>query len=198
MAGGLGGQDVRALGGYGERVAAVLRGERRARLAAAPVDEGDLGAGDGVAAGVEDPAAEAAEDLLRPLEGGVLLAAGAQLRLRSPGARAAGRGRSAGPTATAPVAIRKETRKPCMVGTATPPTWLAVLARTMPMTALDTDVPIERIRVLRPLAAPVSDAGTAPMISAGSEEYARPMPAPRTTAMTMVCQAALIRPRPAP
>lgn len=80
MPGGLGGQDVRALGGYGERVAAVLRGQGRARLTAAPVDEGDLGAGDGVAAGVEDPAAEAAENLLRPLEGGVLLAAGAQLR----------------------------------------------------------------------------------------------------------------------
>ena len=46
----------------------------------------------------------------------------------------------------------------------------AVLASTMPMTALDTDVPMDRIRVLRPLAAPVSDGSTAPMISAGSEE----------------------------
>ncbi len=57
-----------------------------------------------------------------------------------------------------------------MVGTATPPTSVEVLARTMPMTALDTDVPMDRIRVLRPLAAPVSEAGTAPMISAGREE----------------------------
>lgn len=72
--------------------------------------------------------------------------------------------------ATAAVAIRNETRKPCMVGTAAPPTWFAVLARTMPITALDTEVPMDRIRVLRPLAAPVSDASTAPMIRAGSEE----------------------------
>ena len=68
----------------------------------------------------------------------------------------------------------------------------------MPITALDTEVPIDRIRVFRPLAAPVSDGSTAPMISAGSEEYARPMPAPTTTEMMMVCQAALIRPRPPP
>ncbi len=57
-----------------------------------------------------------------------------------------------------------------MVGIATPPTLFAVLASTMPITALDTDVPMERIRVLRPFAAPVSEAGTAPTISAGSEE----------------------------
>ncbi len=68
------------------------------------------------------------------------------------------------------MAIRKETRKPCRVGTAVPPMSCAVFASTMPMTALDTEVPMERIRVLRPLAAPVSEAGTAPMISAGSEE----------------------------
>ncbi len=57
-----------------------------------------------------------------------------------------------------------------MVGIAIPPTLFAVLASTMPMTALETDVPMDRISVLRPLAAPVSEAGTAPTISAGSEE----------------------------
>ena len=102
------------------------------------------------------------------------------------------------PTTTAPVAMRNETRKPCIVGTATPPVWTEVWASTMPITALDTDVPMERIRVFRPLAAPVSDGSTAPMIRAGSEEYARPMPAPTTTEMMMVCQAAFIRPRPPP
>ncbi len=74
----------------------------------------------------------------------------------------------------------------------------AVLASTMPTTALDTDVPIERISVLSPFAAPVSDAGTAPTISAGSEEYASPMPAPRITDVRIVCQAACIRPSPPP
>ncbi len=56
-----------------------------------------------------------------------------------------------------------------MLGISVPPTVWAVLASTIPTTALDTDVPIERIRVLRPLAAPVSEAGTAPTISAGRE-----------------------------
>ncbi len=57
-----------------------------------------------------------------------------------------------------------------MVGTATPPAVSAVFASTMPTTALDTDVPMDRISVLRPFAAPVSEAGTAPTISAGREE----------------------------
>ncbi len=85
-----------------------------------------------------------------------------------------------------------------MVGTDTAPAGADMWASTMPMTALDTDVPIERIRVLRPLAALVSDGSTAPTIRAGSEEYARPMPAPTITEMITVCQAALIRPSPAP
>ncbi len=96
------------------------------------------------------------------------------------------------------MAIRKETRKPAIVGTVTVPTRWDIWASTMPITALDTEVPIERIRVFSPLAAPVSDGSTAPMISAGSEEYARPMPAPTTTAMMTVCQGAFIRPMPAP
>lgn len=91
-----------------------------------------------------------------------------------------------------------EVRKPSMVGTSTDPMRTEVFASTMPMTALDSEVPIDRISVFRPLAAPVSDASTAPMISAGSEEYASPIPAPSTTAITTVCQAALIRPSPAP
>ncbi|SCF78736.1 hypothetical protein GA0115280_112232 [Streptomyces sp. Cmuel-A718b] len=57
-----------------------------------------------------------------------------------------------------------------MDGTSTEPVVTEVLASTMPMTALDTEVPMDRIRVLRPLAAPVSDGSTAPMIRAGSEE----------------------------
>lgn len=91
-----------------------------------------------------------------------------------------------------------EVRNPSIEGTGTGPIRTEVLASTMPITALDTDVPIDRIRVFRPLAAPVSDGSTAPMISAGSEEYASPIPAPSTTAITTVCQAALIRPSPAP
>lgn len=74
------------------------------------------------------------------------------------------------PIAVVPAATRKETRKPCMVGTATPFTSFAVSAMTMPMTALEAEEPIERIRVLRPLAAPVSEARTAPTIRAGREE----------------------------
>lgn len=105
---------------------------------------------------------------------------------------------STSPMITAPVAMRNEIRNPSMLGTATPPVRIEVCASTMPITALDTEVPMERIRVFRPLAAPVSDGSTAPMIRAGSEEYARPIPAPTTTEMTTVCQAALIRPRPAP
>lgn len=105
---------------------------------------------------------------------------------------------STSPISTAPVAIRNEMRNPSIEGSAAPPTWTEVFASTMPITALDTDVPIDRIRVFRPLAAPVSDGSTAPMISAGSEEYASPMPAPSTTAITTVCQAALISPCPAP
>ncbi len=102
------------------------------------------------------------------------------------------------PTSTAPVAIMNDVRNPSMLGTETGPIRTEVFASTMPITALDTEVPIERIRVLSPLAAPVSEASTAPMISAGSEEYASPMPAPSSTAIRMVCQAALIRPSPAP
>ncbi|MFB4295050.1 hypothetical protein [Actinomadura sp. NTSP31] len=66
-----------------------------------------------------------------------------------------------------PVAIRKETRKPCLVGTATPFTSFAMAIR---MTALEAAEPIKRIRVLRPLTAPVSEARMAPVIRAGSEE----------------------------
>ncbi len=46
------------------------------------------------------------------------------------------------------------------------------------MTAAALDVPIDRMRELRPFAAAVSDTGTAPMISAGIDEYDSPTPAP--------------------
>ena len=53
---------------------------------------------------------------------------------------------------------------------------------------------MERIRVLRLLAAAVSDAGTAPMISAGIAPYAKPMPgADDDRDEHQACQAAPIR-----
>ena len=52
-------------------------------------------------------------------------------------------------------------------GSGMPPNGCVIWASTTPMTALETEVPIDRISVLSPLAAAVSDSGTAPMISAG-------------------------------
>ncbi len=64
------------------------------------------------------------------------------------------------------------------------------------------DVPIDRIRVLRPLAAPVSPAGTALMMSVGIAEYAIPTPVPMTAEMMAICQTevsiAMPPPYPAP
>ena len=67
----------------------------------------------------------------------------------------------------APAAIVNAMRKPVIDGTATPPKVLVSCASTTPITALADDVPSERIRVLSPLAAPVSAGGTLPMMSAG-------------------------------
>ena len=60
----------------------------------------------------------------------------------------------------------------------TPP--LIIPANTAPMTADEPVVPSERIRELKPFAAAFSVAGTAPMIKAGMEPNARPMPIPTT------------------
>ncbi len=48
-----------------------------------------------------------------------------------------------------------------------PPMDMVIWAMTTPAMALANDVPRERIRVLKLLAAPVSDGGTAPMMRAG-------------------------------
>src|SRR5215210_6987309 len=57
---------------------------------------------------------------------------------------------------------------------------MVICERMTPAMALATDVPMDRIRVLRLFAAAVSLAGTAPMIRAGIEPYVKPMPAPIT------------------
>ncbi len=57
--------------------------------------------------------------------------------------------------------------KPFSEGRAWPPKLVVICARMTPARALANDVPMERIRVLRLLAAAVSEAGTAPMIRAG-------------------------------
>src|SRR5690242_11765967 len=62
-----------------------------------------------------------------------------------------------------------------------------------PAMALADEVPMERIRVLRLFAAAVSDAGTAPMMSAGIEPYVKPMPAPMTQETSTKCRTSLIR-----
>ncbi len=60
------------------------------------------------------------------------------------------------------------------------------------MTAAEVDVPMERIREFRPLAAPVSVTGTAPMISAGMAANARPTPALTIMEETMTCQTSVL------
>lgn len=58
-------------------------------------------------------------------------------------------------------------RNPSCDGTATGPSVIVRCDRTTPATALEIDVPMARISVLRLFAAAVSDTGTAPMINAG-------------------------------
>ncbi len=67
----------------------------------------------------------------------------------------------------APAPMAMTTRKPSWLGTVAVPSVRVIWARTTPATALETEVPMERISVLRLLAAAVSDTGTAAMISAG-------------------------------
>jgi hypothetical protein len=66
---------------------------------------------------------------------------------------------------TAPIAV--VIRNAFSVGTAKSPVRTTRCARTTPLTALDAEVPIDRIYELKPLAAPVSVTGTTSMISAG-------------------------------
>ena len=65
---------------------------------------------------------------------------------------------------------------------------MVIWASTTPAMALAQDVPMDRIRVFRLFAAAVSDAGTAPMMSAGMEPYVNPMPAPITEETSTRCQ----------
>src|SRR5690606_5338188 len=58
-------------------------------------------------------------------------------------------------------------RNPASDGRTRPPMVVVISARITPTAAADTVVPIERIRVLNPLADAVSDGGTALMIRAG-------------------------------
>src|SRR5690625_764737 len=80
------------------------------------------------------------------------------------------------------------TRNPSCEGTDAPPMLSVIAASTAPATALDTDVPIERISVFRLFAAAVSVSGTAAMTSAGIAPYARPIPAPMMLDASTRCQ----------
>ena len=70
-------------------------------------------------------------------------------------------------TTADPAARAMTTRKAFSDGSVAPPMDMVIWAMTTPAMALANDVPRERIRVLKLLAAPVSDGGTAPMMRAG-------------------------------
>jgi len=71
------------------------------------------------------------------------------------------------PNAASPAAA-KASRKPVAVVYSWPPTATTFCARSTAATALAVEVPIDRIKVFKPLAAPVSCSGTEWMISVGS------------------------------
>jgi hypothetical protein len=62
-------------------------------------------------------------------------------------------------------------------------------ASMVAITALEVDVPTERISAFRPFADAVSVTGTEPMISAGMAAYAMPTPAPMITDAAMISSA---------
>ena len=74
-----------------------------------------------------------------------------------------------------------------------PPRLSVISASTAPATALDTDVPMERMSVLRLFAAAVSVTGTAAITSAGIAPYARPMPDPMIIEASTRCQISAIK-----
>lgn len=88
----------------------------------------------------------------------------------------------------APAAIRKTSWYAWSVGAVLPPTRNVMLASTAATVALQNACPIDRISVLRPLAAPVSLTGTPRMTSAGSAEYAMAVPEATTVAPPMISQ----------
>lgn len=69
-----------------------------------------------------------------------------------------------------PAAITKAIRNAVNDGNSWPATEIVNPVSTAPIIALDIDVPSARASALMPLAAAVSDIGTAALISAGSDE----------------------------
>src|SRR5690606_33088151 len=115
---------------------------------------------------------------------------------------AAARGRgiaSASSVATnaAPAAITSAVRNPASDGTSWPATCIVIAASTAPITALEIDVPSDRASAFNPLAAAVSDTGTAALISAGSDENANPTPTLTTTLNRHSCHGRSISHSPA-
>ena len=79
-------------------------------------------------------------------------------------------------TSAAPAAISSATWKARKVGTSCPRSVIVIPASTAPITALLVEVPRERASALMPLAAAVSETGTAALINAGNDEKAKPTP----------------------
>lgn len=75
------------------------------------------------------------------------------------------------------------------LGNSPSPTGLVDPASTTAMTAEAVAVPKARIRVLSPLAAAVSEDGTACMIRVGMAAYPMPMPMPISSLIARMCQA---------
>ncbi|MEU1103629.1 hypothetical protein [Streptomyces tibetensis] len=72
-------------------------------------------------------------------------------------------------SSAAPAPTARTTLNPSWDGRGVLPRSVVLCARITPATALAVDVPMDRISVFRLFAAPVSEAGTAPMMSAGIE-----------------------------
>jgi hypothetical protein len=70
-------------------------------------------------------------------------------------------------SSAAPPPMAMTVRKPACVETCAPWKPTVIWASTTPATALETEVPSDRMRELRLFAAAVSETGTAPVTSAG-------------------------------
>ena len=92
-------------------------------------------------------------------------------------------------TSPAPAAMSSVVRSPSSEGSTASPTRIVITDSTTAATADAVEVPTERIRVLRPLAAAVRSVGTARMIRSGSEPYASATPAPTSEITRATCQA---------
>lgn len=89
-------------------------------------------------------------------------------------------------SSAAPAAITKTSWYAWSVGAVLPPARKVMLASTAATVALQNAWPIERMRVFRPLAAPVSLTGTPRITRAGSAEYAMAVPEATTVAPAMM------------